>query len=140
MKATRLRTEYLENPLGLDCAHPRLMWNCEGGVRQTAYRVVTERWDSGKVAASTMHADYPEVTRERERVTWRVQLWDENDEPGEWSEAFFEAGIWDWDANWITGNYRVNRRKRYPVDCFRKAFSVERPVSSARRWRAAPAW
>ena len=37
MKATRLRTEYLENPIGIDMAKPRLFWNCEGGEKQTAY-------------------------------------------------------------------------------------------------------
>lgn len=33
MKAIRLRTEYLVNPLGIDVQHPRLIWNCEGGVK-----------------------------------------------------------------------------------------------------------
>ena len=59
MKAVRLQTEYLNNPLGIDMAHPRMLWNCEGGVRQTAYRIVTDKWDSGKVESSSMHADYP---------------------------------------------------------------------------------
>lgn len=29
MKAIRLKTEYLENPIGLDIRRPRLFWNCE---------------------------------------------------------------------------------------------------------------
>ena len=33
MQAIRLRTEYLENPLGLDIRKPRLMWNCEDGIK-----------------------------------------------------------------------------------------------------------
>ena len=41
MKAIRLRTEYLNNPLGIDIQNPRLMWNCEGGVKQTAYPALT---------------------------------------------------------------------------------------------------
>ena len=56
MKAIRLRTEYLVNPLGIDVQHPRLMWNCEGGVKQSAYQIVTDNWDSGKVETSSMHA------------------------------------------------------------------------------------
>ena len=57
MKAINLKTEYLENPLGIDIRKPRLMWNCEGGVKQTAYRIVAQSenktvWDSGKVASS----------------------------------------------------------------------------------------
>ena len=132
MKAIRLRTEYLVNPLGIDLQHPRLFWNCEGGVRQSAYQIVCDQWDSGKVLSSSMHADYPAALSDREWVTWRVRLWDENDVPGEWSEpAFFEMGISRWEAAWITGDYRVDKKRRYPVDCFRKIFSVRR-VRSAR--------
>ena len=127
MIAIRLRTEYLRDPLGIDLQHPRTFWNCEGGIRQTAYQIVCDQWDSGKVASSSMHADYPMLLSDRERVAWKVRLWDENDTPGEWSEpAIFEMGISQWDASWITGNYSVNKKQRYPVDCFRKAFSVEK--------------
>ena len=124
MNAIRLRTEYLENPMGIDIQHPRLMWNCFGGIRQTAYQIVTENWDSGKVLSSSMYADYPKPLADREQVSWKIRLWDENDEPGEWSEAFFEMGISEWEAIWITGNYCPQKKKRYPVDCFRKAFSA----------------
>ena len=132
MKAIRLLTEYLNDPIGIDIQKPRLMWNCEGGVGQTAYRIVTEQWDSGKVESTSMHAVYPTLLRDRERVNWRVCLWDENGEPGEWSEAFFEMGISSWQAQWITGNYTVNKKERYPVDCFRKSFAVEKSVKKAR--------
>ena len=132
MKAIRLRCEYLFNPIGIDIQKPRLMWNSEGGVRQTAYQIVTEQWDSGKVESSSMLAVYPTLLRERERVNWRIRLWDENGEPGEWSEAFFEMGISSWQAQWITGNYTVNKKLRYPVDCFRKSFAVEKRVKKAR--------
>ena len=132
MKAIRLRTEYLENPIGIDIRAPRLMWNCDGGVKQTAYQIKTETWDSGKVESASMCAVYPEELHDRERITWRIRLWDENDEPGDFSEAFFEMGISSWQAKWITGNYVVNKKERYPVDCFRKVFSTERPVKSAR--------
>ncbi len=132
MKAIRLRTEYLNNPVGVDIKHPRLMWNVEGGVRQTAYQIVTEHWDSGKVASSSMRAEYPKGLHDRERVNWKVRVWGENDEPGPWNEAFFERGISSWQARWITGDYHVNKKQRYPVDCFRKAFFVEKPVEKAR--------
>ena len=132
MKAIRLRTEDLKNPLGIDSKHPRLMWNAEGGVRQTAYQIVTQRWDSGKVESGTMWAAYPKGLHDRERVSWKVCLWDETDTPGPWSEACFERGIDLWEAKWITGNYPVNKKQRYPVDCFRKAFRVKGPVDRAR--------
>ena len=132
MKAIRLRTEYLKNPIGVDFQHPRFMWNCEDGIKQTAYQIVTERWDSGKVESCSMQAAYPEELHERERVNWSIRLWDENNEPGEWCEAFFETGIRSWQAKWITGNYRVDPKKRYPVDCFRKRFSLGKPIKQAR--------
>ena len=132
MKAIRLRTEYLVNPLGIDVQHPRLMWNCEGGVKQSAYQIVTDNWDSGKVETSSMHTFYPKELADRERVNWKIRLFDENGVAGEWSESFFEMGISSWEAKWITGDYKVNRNDRYPVDLFRKEFKVERPVEKAR--------
>lgn len=133
MKAIRLRTEYLNNPLGIDVQHPRLFWNCEDGTAQTAYQILCRNaggtvWDSGKVASFSMQAVYPHALASRERITWQVRLWDEQDMSGPWSEmAVFEMGLLkpsDWKAGWITGDYKVNKRQRYPVDCFRKTFHV----------------
>ena len=135
MNAIRLKTEYLFDPLGIDIQHPRLMWNCAGGKKQTAYQIVTENWDSGKVESATMWAAYPLELASRERVNWRVRLWDETGAPGDWSEAFFEMGLLekaDWHAKWITGDYNVDKKRRYPVDCFRRAFLVTKPVKKAR--------
>ncbi|MBO6039909.1 MAG: family 78 glycoside hydrolase catalytic domain [Oscillospiraceae bacterium] len=135
MKAIRLRTEYLKDPLGIDVPQPRLMWNCEGGVAQTAYQIVTESWDSGKVESASMQAVYPRLLLSRERVNWKIRLWDENGEPGEWTEAFFEMGLLeksDWTARWITGNYTVNRKERCPADCFKKQFPVRPGLCRAR--------
>ena len=79
MKAISLRTEYLVNPIGIDIQTPRLMWNCEGGTKQTAYRIVAKTgdrivWDSGKVSSESMHADYPNDLASRQRVEWSVTL------------------------------------------------------------------
>ena len=136
MNAVQLRTEYLTNPLGIDIRHPRLMWNCEGGVKQTAYQIITEKWDSGKVESASMRADYPNPLSDRDRVNWKIRLWDENDQPGDWNEAFFEIGITEWKARWITGDYKPKKGKRYPVDCFRKAFSAAQ-VKKARLYISA---
>ena len=130
MKAINLRTEYLVNPIGIDIRTPRLMWICGGGTKQTAYQIVTEKWDSGKVVSSSMHADYPQALADRERVNWKIRLWDENDEAGAWSEAFFEMGISDWKARWITGDYSPKKKERYPVDCFRKTFTSLNAVTA----------
>lgn len=140
MNAIRLRTEYLKAPLGIDIQTPRLMWNCAGGKKQTAYQIVCTRgdetaWDSGKVTGDSMRVAYPNALQSRERIDWRIRLWDENDQPGDWAEAFFEMGLLDkadWTAKWITGNYTPNKKERYPVDCFRKAFAVKENAHRAR--------
>ena len=136
MKAINLKTEYLVDPIGIDVQHPRLMWNCAGGKTQTAYRVTASTadktvWDSGKAASSSMTVRYPAALVSRQRVTWTVQLWDETDCAGETESAFFETGLLserDWGAKWIAGDYRVDRKKRYPVDCFRRSFEAKAVV------------
>lgn len=134
MKAINLKTEYLTNPIGIDIKEPRLSWNCEGGLKQTAYRIIATTsketvWDSGKVSSSQMTGIvFPVALISRQRVEWKVTLWDENEKEGEPSSAFFEMGLLsldDFKAKWIAGNYRVNKKKRYPVDCFRKEFSAD---------------
>ncbi|MBQ5951478.1 MAG: family 78 glycoside hydrolase catalytic domain [Lachnospiraceae bacterium] len=135
MRAIRLRCEYLKDPMGIDMQAPRLQWNCEGGLRQTAYQIVTQGWDSGKTESSSMYAVYPLELVSREEVVWKVRLWDENGVPGEWNEAHFEMGLLrpsDWKAEWITGNYHVNKKDRCPADCFRRRFTVKKEVSKAR--------
>ena len=132
MNPIRLRTEYLKNPIGIDIAIPCLFWNCEGGIRQSAYEIVAEDdqgndlWRSGKVEGSAMRCEWGgEPVPPKTRVLWKVRLWDENDLCGEWAQASFETGIEQWKAKWITGNYTVNPLKRYPVDCFRKRFDAK---------------
>ena len=64
MKAIRLKTEYLTNPMGIDTVAPRLFWNCEGGITQTAWQIMAQVngqtvWDSQKTASSSMHVTVP---------------------------------------------------------------------------------
>ena len=129
MIAIRMRAEGLIHPIGIDTECPTLSWNCQGGQQQTAYQICAEEdtgnllWDSGKVKSDAMRnrwggAPVPPKTK----VLWKVRLWNENDTAGDWSEACFETGIGTWSAKWITGDYPVNKKERYPVDCFRKVF------------------
>ena len=144
MKAIRLKTEFLTNPIGVDFQKPLLTWNCEGGIKQTAYRIVASAdgvvtWDSGKVQSDAMRATYPQALMSRQRIEWSITLWDENDVFGETADAFFEMGLLhpsDWSARWISGNYSVNPLKRYPVDCFQKEFETA-DVKKARMYVSA---
>ncbi len=140
MKAIHLQVDYLTAPLGLGNPKPRFYWNCEGGVRQTAWQIVCTRgadlvWNSGKVASASMtHIPYAgKPLRSRDLIEWSVTLWDENDEPDEESASCFELGLLDqsdWKANWISGNYKPDPRRRYPADCFKKDFSAKKVVKA----------
>lgn len=162
MKAINLKTEYLKNPIGIDIDNPRVMWNCVGGIKQTAYQIVTDSWDSGKVVSGSMRCQLPIKFEAGKRVTYKIKLWDENDNEGDFSEeASFEYGIKNWQAKWITGNYtpdssiadkkkkigksfflqgvdfliessKPEKLKRYPVDCFKHTFSAEKDIKKAR--------
>ena len=144
MKAIRLKTEFLTNPIGVDFQKPLLTWNCEGDIKQTAYQIIAKCngavvWDSGKVESDSMRTTYPEPLCSRQRVEWTVTLWDENGVAGESSEAFFEMGLLDradWTAKWISGNYSVNPSKRYSVDYFKKDFDTS-DIKKARIYASA---
>ena len=147
MKAIHLRTEYLQNPLGLDISCPKFYWQCEGGIKQTAYQIIAKAgeetvWNSGKVESSAMtHIPYGgRPLKSRERVHWSIKLWDENGEGGEIRSAWFELGLLDgadWKAKWISGNYKPGKQQRYPADCFRKAFSTTKRIQKARLYASA---
>lgn len=135
MKAIRLKCEFLSDPAGIDIARPRLMWNCEGGVRQTAYEIEAVSgegrplWSSGVLESSSMCARYSGPALEsRSALRWRVRLRDENGVWGGWSDtASFELGLLsasDWSAKWISGGYKAGKKHRYPVDCFRRRFTA----------------
>ena len=135
MRAVRLQTEYMTTPLGIGNLNPRFFWNCEGGRTQSAYQIIASRegkiiWDTGKVLSSDMtHIPYKgKSLMSRDVVQWKVTLWDENDCAGETSESFFEIGLTDaaeLSAKWISGDYKPDPKKRYPVDYFSKSFSLK---------------
>lgn len=141
MKAIHLQTEYLNEPLGLGIRYPRFYWNCDGGKRQSAYRIVVTRygddgsfqnmWDSGKVESSSMtQIRYQgEELHSGDRPGWTVTLFDETGKPGEPAEGHFEMGLLkasDWHAKWISGDYKPKKNTRYPADCFRYSFETKK--------------
>lgn len=154
MRAYRLRTADLYNPMGIDLQHPLLSWNLEGwGKRQSAYEIRAAHsvrelkeektiWNTGKVVSFRMtNILYEPVLCSREKVFWSVRVWDESERVGEWSEpACFEMGLLDeseWTAKWITGDYVPEPFTRYPADEFRKEFEVVGEVAHARLYMTA---
>lgn len=151
MIAKNLKVEYLTNPCGIDYTKLRLSWQCEGGKKQTAYQIIAVDdnqqvvWDSGKVLSDQMHLipwDGKNLDS-RDLIHWSVTLWDENNNAGQPSEnSDFEIGLLhenDWRAKWITGNYKVHKKHRYPVDCFRKIITIseDKVIKKARAYMSA---
>ncbi|MBP5216774.1 MAG: family 78 glycoside hydrolase catalytic domain, partial [Bacilli bacterium] len=137
MKCVNLKTEYLHNPLGLGIAKPTLTWNIGGeGIRfqkafEIAYRINDGEEMKDLIETSSTRFVLPDQLSSRDFVTWMVRI---QNEEGEWSpysgEAHFSIGLLeqsDWSAKWIRGDYPVSKKQRYPVDCFRKEFTITGP-------------
>lgn len=141
MRAIECKTEYLTDPLGIDVRRPRLSWLCGDGLRQTAYAVRAVRggetvWESGRVVSGEMHAFYEAPLASRERIEWRVRLWDETGEAGPWSEpAVFEMGLLDQEdflACWIDPEPERDPEAHKPASYLRRRFTMPERFSSAR--------
>ncbi|MBQ6503736.1 MAG: family 78 glycoside hydrolase catalytic domain [Flexilinea sp.] len=147
MKAANVKVEYLRAPIGIDITEPRFDWTCEGGKKQTAYKIVCRdgsevMWDSGKVnSASMSHIPYKgKPLQSRQHIDFDITLWDENDSVGEAITSSFEMGLLtpaDFKASWICGDYHPQRNTRYPVDCFQKAFRLKDGIDKARLYMTA---
>lgn len=148
-----LRTEHLENPLGLAERRPRLSWKISApgrNVRQAAYQVQVAPstaqlesganllWDSGKVASdrslSILYAGPP--GQSGQRYHWRVRVWDQADRPSPWSTpAWWELGLLaesEWTAAWIEAGWDEDPHAFNPCPFFRRTFTLDGPLLSAR--------
>jgi len=159
LRLTDLRCEYLENPLGIDVARPRLSWKLaavdpgERGLRQSAYRVLVasspallaldegDLWDSGRVGSSrSVHVEWEGVPlRSRMACCWKVRAWDGDGEPSDWSEvARWSMGLLDpsdWSARWI-GAARPEGEGHAPDPWLRRSFELSAPGAEAFAWVA----
>lgn len=140
MKAVALKSNHINNPVGIDVRKPFLSWECEGGKVQTAYRVVTDNWDSGKVESSETNCVYEGKAKSRERIHWKITLWDENDEPETSEEAYFEYGLLDagnWKAKWINPEINAfDASEHQPASYLKKEFDLK-TVENARIYATA---
>ena len=128
------------------------------GRRQTAWQVLVasseeklaanlgDLWDSRKVkSGQSAHVPYAgKRLRSRMRCFWKVRAWSDAagggaapSQPGPWSEpACFEMGLLherDWTAKWITFSPPpIFEMKLSPAPMLRKAFTLQKPVRSAR--------
>ena len=130
-----LRCEYRDNPEGIDSPSPRLTWTLAPanpkarGLHQKAYRILVassesalranrgDLWDSGRVESANSvlvpYAGKPLPTGAA--AFWKVQVWDQDNAPSDWSAAARSAvGLLrpdDWHGHWIgrddPGVYKV---------------------------------
>ncbi len=155
LKVTGLRTEYAENPLGIDIRKPRLSWRIMSDARnvvQSAYHIRVARnesdltanrnlvWDSGRVAASeSIHLAYagPEL-QSGQRVYWQVRVWDGAGKASDWSApAWWEMGLLsatDWKAGWIEADLPEDTSKSNPAPMLRRKFNINGAIQSARAY------
>lgn len=153
-----LKTESLENPLGISFSQPRLSWKLKGEAgrnhqRQTAYQILCANdpdkltedcclWDSGKVMSDeTTGIACPLKPESRQRIWWKVRAWDEEDRPGVFSEAAgFEMGLLkssDWSAKWIDPEGEINPEDRQPASYIRKTFTLDQLPRKGRLYMTA---
>ena len=150
LRVEGLKTEYQQNPIGIDVRAPRLSWRIQAdrrGTMQSAYqiRVATDSsslaraplWDSGKVpSGSSIFRPYAgPATRSGTRYYWQVRAWDNAGRISPWSApGFWETGLLDrgdWSAQWITPNLTEDTSRANPSPMLRHEFTLPPRVASA---------
>jgi alpha-L-rhamnosidase len=159
-----LRTEYHENPSGIDVEKPRFSWVLEGEGRnrsQSGYQIVVasstqklntgdwDIWDSGKINSnSTNQIVYDGVSLQSGTTYfWKVKSWDENGAASNWSsEANWSMGLLnflDWNSKFIgldvghqTGN-KYDSLYLPPARYLRKSFNIQKKIKKATAYTTA---
>jgi alpha-L-rhamnosidase len=158
LRVAGLRTEYKEDPLGIDEMRPRLSWQLqsiqanERGVTQSAYQVRVAPslrelqlgknlvWDSDEVKSSdsTQQVYGGPALRSGQRYYWQVRVWGGEVQASEWSApAYWEMGLLsasDWKASWIEPDLREDDSKSGPSPMMRREFKLNGVVESARAY------
>jgi alpha-L-rhamnosidase len=147
----KLRCEYLTNPLGIDCVHPRLSWELHSpgrGQEQSAYEILVassrarladdqgDLWDSGKVVSGqSVQIPYNgEALRSGQQVFWKVRVWDQAgaasrfSPPATWEMGLLSAQGWH-PARWIARNLDKNDPL---APMLRRQFTLKKTVKRAR--------
>lgn len=150
--AVHLKCEHLVRPLGIDNASPRLSWQMRDerkGARQQAYqvRVSTDSlallkgdaaiWDSNKVESDAQLITYKGIELEPfTNYYWSIVLWDNSGRTTAPAVSRFETGMMQsghWKGSWISDNNSIDFK---PAPYFRKTFSANKKIKSARAYIA----
>lgn len=141
---TRLTTEYMDRPMGIDVKQPVFGWQMQSdryGAAQTAYRIVTATskenlengtytYDSGTVNSPTsvcIKYNGPELAP-CTRYYWQVLVTDErgkvHESPASWFETGLMGGLWG-NAMWIAS-------KKMQLSPYRFDYAIEYDVETAK--------
>jgi alpha-L-rhamnosidase len=146
-----LECEYRTNPTGIDTAKPRFSWQlsdmaCTRGQKQTAWQVLVasdslllsqgdgDVWNSGKVLSpqSVLVPFGGKELASGRKYFWKVQVYDKDGQPSEWSEtAHFVTGLLhaaDWQSSWWIKHPDAPENKHI---WFRKKIHLPAAVRSA---------
>lgn len=151
-----LRTEQLENPVGIDTEIPRLSWRISSGERnvmQAAYHIIVassreklagnegDLWNSGKVSsdASVWIPYQGKTLKSNQRCYWKVKVYTNKGETS-WSEPTFWTmgllGETHWRGQWIGMDKAApwdseTQWSRLSARYLRKEFKVEKQIKQA---------
>ena len=147
-----LACEYLENPLGIDAAHPRLSWQLKDtrkGARQSVFQVIVgtdslqvsnakgNTWQTGKLNEAKQLVDFDgKPLQPFTKYFWTVKVWDKDGVASIAKTASFETGMMEmknWKGAWINDTRNIETK---PAPYFRKAFAVAKKVATARAYIA----
>lgn len=141
MKITKLRCDYMENPVGFDFERPCFGWvveTQEQAKSQSAYHLQIAKeetfanlvFDSGKISSNQSVGVQADFNLEpRTRYYWRVNIWDEQDKEAGLSEiAHFETARYQepWHAQWIAAKDDI------ALPQMRKVFKLGKGIKKAR--------
>ncbi|MCC8155414.1 MAG: glycoside hydrolase family 78 protein [Tannerellaceae bacterium] len=151
-KPTDLKSDHLENPVGIDNPNPRFSWKLQDsrqGARQTAYRIMVgtdsldilagngQMWDTRKTDSETMPVVYAGKSLEPfTRYFWKVDAWDMDNQESSSTVHSFETGmmnIQNWQGAWISDGRDIHYE---PAPYFRKKFTAGKEIRSARAYIA----
>ena len=151
MKIINIKCEYLTNPIGIDILHPRITWcyesesNNESFVQKyfiVHYSINNNKEKDDIMVTYSMNYTFKDKFKSRDIVNYWIEVVGEDGNHYFSEKNSFEFWLLnkeDFEAKWISGNYKAKKGERYPADYFKKTFNVEnlKEIKKARVYASA---